>query len=668
MARSKARKLAQLLSANNTLSDSEISASEVTGLHDIATTGDYGDLVNVPATFPPHDHTLDSHSNVTITSASASQFLKWNGSAWVNDDIPQINSLDDISDVTITSASTDQFLKWNGSAWVNDDIPQINSVGDISNVTITSAATGDFLRYNGTAWVDSTIQDSDISSSAVTQHLGSYATTSYVDTEVANIVDSAPATLDTLNELAAALGDDPNFATTISNQIGTKLNSSSYTAADVLAKIKTVDGAGSGLDADLLDGTSLVDVKQGIEATALNSTNDLNTITTNGHYRWTSSVPTNAPSGTYHNMMVLNDGGQPTQMVWGGTGSGTADIHIRRRDNGTWRSWTTFWNSGNDGAGSGLDADLLDGIQASSFLRSDAADTATGTITISTGTSQPLVLQTSSGGPWAMGLYRSDTGSNSKVFNNGYWAFEHNPRYYNGGAYSRLLHTGDEGSGNGLDADTVDGIQASSFLRSDTNDTMTGKLTVDNELRIDNGNGTATHINYSNSSVNYIRGTNTIIDSPIDMNNYNIGDVGTLSVNGLIQGQGDVAIGGGSGYGYLKGYTSNWNHFIGSRMQVSGSRSSPTISGGHHCTLVEYLNTEDSGFWFKSSHTSSYSNIAHIGPSYTRIYSGRIKLEGTGRIEGIDTVSSGTDAANKNYVDTQVASSGASMASLYTYI
>ena len=36
--------------------------------------------------------------------------------------------------------------------------------------------------------------------------------------------------------------------------LGAKLNSSGYTAADVLTKIKTVDGAGTGLDADLLDG------------------------------------------------------------------------------------------------------------------------------------------------------------------------------------------------------------------------------------------------------------------------------------------------------------------------------------------------------------------------------------------------------------------------------
>jgi hypothetical protein len=51
-----------------------------------------------------------------------------------------------------------------------------------------------------------------------------YATTSYVTTAISNLVDSAPATLDTLNELAAALGDDPNFATTVTNSIATKVS------------------------------------------------------------------------------------------------------------------------------------------------------------------------------------------------------------------------------------------------------------------------------------------------------------------------------------------------------------------------------------------------------------------------------------------------------------
>ena len=50
------------------------------------------------------------------------------------------------------------------------------------------------------------------------------ATTAYVTTALANLVDSAPGTLNTLNELAAALGDDANFSTTITNSIATKLS------------------------------------------------------------------------------------------------------------------------------------------------------------------------------------------------------------------------------------------------------------------------------------------------------------------------------------------------------------------------------------------------------------------------------------------------------------
>ena len=49
------------------------------------------------------------------------------------------------------------------------------------------------------------------------------ATTAFVNTGIANIVDSAPGTLNTLNELAAALGDDVNFSTTVTDSIATKL-------------------------------------------------------------------------------------------------------------------------------------------------------------------------------------------------------------------------------------------------------------------------------------------------------------------------------------------------------------------------------------------------------------------------------------------------------------
>jgi hypothetical protein len=52
------------------------------------------------------------------------------------------------------------------------------------------------------------------------------ANTEFVRLEISNLVDSAPETLDTLNELAAALGNDANFATTVTNSLSNKLDSS----------------------------------------------------------------------------------------------------------------------------------------------------------------------------------------------------------------------------------------------------------------------------------------------------------------------------------------------------------------------------------------------------------------------------------------------------------
>lgn len=86
--------------------------------------------------------------------------------------------------------------------------------------------------------------------------ISGFASTTYVDDEIAAVIAVAPAALDTLNELAAAIGDDADYAGTVTTLLSNKLNSTAYTAADVLAKLLTVDGAGSGLDADKLDGQS----------------------------------------------------------------------------------------------------------------------------------------------------------------------------------------------------------------------------------------------------------------------------------------------------------------------------------------------------------------------------------------------------------------------------
>ena len=98
---------------------------------------------------------------------------------------------------------------------------------------------------------DITLSASDVGAlpnTTVIPSINGLATETYVNNKVASIVDSAPATLDTLNELAAALGDDSNFATTVATQIGNKvdkvdgkgLSTNDYTTAekDKLASIE----------------------------------------------------------------------------------------------------------------------------------------------------------------------------------------------------------------------------------------------------------------------------------------------------------------------------------------------------------------------------------------------------------------------------------------------
>lgn len=62
----------------------------------------------------------------------------------------------------------------------------------------------------------------------------SYATTSYVTTQINNLINGAPGVLDTLDELAAALGDDANFATTVTNSIAGKVSKAGDTMTGAL--------------------------------------------------------------------------------------------------------------------------------------------------------------------------------------------------------------------------------------------------------------------------------------------------------------------------------------------------------------------------------------------------------------------------------------------------
>lgn len=115
------------------------------------------------------------------------------------------------------------------AAAINDDPDFFNTVAD--NLDTHASDTTDIHGIADTSLLETT------SGAQAKADAAEANAASYTDTAVANLVDSSPSTLNTLNELAAALGDDPNFASTISTTLGQKL----YFVADTAINFTTAN-------------------------------------------------------------------------------------------------------------------------------------------------------------------------------------------------------------------------------------------------------------------------------------------------------------------------------------------------------------------------------------------------------------------------------------------
>ena len=95
-------------------------------------------LSGVPSTFTPSAHTLDSHSNVTITSNSSGEILKWNGTTWVNNTLVEAGI-----QPTLPSGTAGQFLIRNASA----ELEFFNLELEPTRLTSNKIAVGDSANY-----------------------------------------------------------------------------------------------------------------------------------------------------------------------------------------------------------------------------------------------------------------------------------------------------------------------------------------------------------------------------------------------------------------------------------------------------------------------------------------------------------------------------------------
>ena len=109
------------------------------------------------------------------------------------------------------------YVQPNGTLGLNPGTPSV----------FAGTAVGSTKLLIGKEAPASTVAYADVTG---TPDLSSYATQTYVTTAVNNLVDTAPIALDTLNELAAALGDDANFAGTVTTSLAAKANTADLAA------------------------------------------------------------------------------------------------------------------------------------------------------------------------------------------------------------------------------------------------------------------------------------------------------------------------------------------------------------------------------------------------------------------------------------------------------
>lgn len=84
-------------------------------------------VINLTQLDDPEDISITDLSDVTVSTLTSGQILSWNGTKWVNVDMPEEptvpEELSDLEDVSITTPTEGQILKYNGTTWVNDDAP-----------------------------------------------------------------------------------------------------------------------------------------------------------------------------------------------------------------------------------------------------------------------------------------------------------------------------------------------------------------------------------------------------------------------------------------------------------------------------------------------------------------------------------------------------------------
>ena len=256
------------------------------------------------------------------------------------------------------------------------------------------------------------------------------------------------------------------------------------------------DGSGSGLDADLLDG---------MNSSAAGGYSKILASSSNGYLYINNWIhPANGTGLFYDAGVHFHESGNN---MHSNTGLSSANQGY-------------LWGASNDGSGSGLDADLLDGQQGSyyatgthlhdsRYMRKDSANTISNYSYLNRFYSNTNGASTA-GGQSSLEVYTSGAGNDAfMAFHVGgdyatYFGLDGDTNdlfvggWSKGASRNKIWHQGNDGSGSGLDADLLDGQQGSAYLLK-TGGTVTGATTFNNPIKV-NSSGRTLDFGSLNSS------------------------------------------------------------------------------------------------------------------------------------------------------------------------
>lgn len=205
-----------LFSVTDNLSGSLMSVNNDAGLPVFEV---FSDDRIVGGRFGQNDFVMTSGGNVGIGTGVPSSKFHVVGSVLFSSGLSvsgliTSNSGNFINSLTVNSTG----VSISGHTHTSSDITNFNS-------SVSGLVSGIYAPLSSPALIGTPTAPTAPSGTNTTQ----IASTAFVRTEISNLVASAPTTLDTLNELATALGNDASFSTTVTTNLGGKANLSGAT-------------------------------------------------------------------------------------------------------------------------------------------------------------------------------------------------------------------------------------------------------------------------------------------------------------------------------------------------------------------------------------------------------------------------------------------------------